>query len=145
MHTQKHTWSRVQHELLVRRCWLKQAHAHTATHAHTVTTVKVTLYRAVIHTHTWRVFFFLTHCVLTHFFSLAQITLHILYCCVKSHSLLTSCKFVLSTGAHTQTHTHMHALTNATVTRPSLHSQGERRHQHHTHSPHFSSALKYCM
>lgn len=31
-------------------------------------------------------------------------TLHLLYCCVKSHSFITSRKFVLSTGAPTNTH-----------------------------------------
>lgn len=32
---------------------------------------------------------------------------HIPHCCVKSHSFLTSCKFVLSTGADTHHQTHI--------------------------------------
>ena len=114
-HPQTHARSHVQHNLLVGRCWLALTHTHTRTYC--------------------------TH-MLSLSFSHTPALLHLLYCCVKSHSLLTSRKFVLSTGAHTHadtntqkhTATNTHILTNATVTRPSLHSQGERKHQHHTHS-----------
>ncbi len=41
------------------------------------------------------------------------------------------------TNAQKHTGANTHILTNAIVTRPSLHSQGERKHQTHTHSLHF--------